>query len=156
MSALCHWSLITIVVMFAPPWRSSISFYLWTLSSRYSRSADWTRQYNGWATYICESFLWLSKKILMNRQVREDAERSGIVWCGCRWLRRACTCTKTRQYCWLHCSVTRKMPAYLWSVDGQYLQMPLYICVRQRMQRSMMLWEPQKGTNFLRIWISDP
>jgi len=37
-SALCHWSLITTVVMFAPPWRSSVSFYLRTLSSRHSRS----------------------------------------------------------------------------------------------------------------------
>jgi len=31
--------------------------------------------------YICESFLWLFKKILMNQQVYEDAKRSEIVWC---------------------------------------------------------------------------
>ena len=37
MSALCSWNLITTVVMFAPLWRSSVSFYLRTLSLRYSR-----------------------------------------------------------------------------------------------------------------------
>ena len=72
--------------------------------------------------YICKSFLWLSKKILMNWQVCEDAEIIGIVWCGYQWSRRACTCTKMHQYCWLCCSVTRKMLAYqvwicIWTVS---------------------------------------